>query len=299
MNSFDKTHNSFSRAVKHNWQPIAAVSVLFLTLGSCLLLPAQAFNRQDLDTVLSGKDCVRCDLSGADLVGRDLSDIILRNSNLSKADLTFSSLKNADLSGTNLSEANLVGAFLFGANLHGANLHRAVLISSYLHQADLSRSDLNGVDLSGAYLFDAKFSGANLSRANLKGTVLSGANLSETNSNNTIFKEALYDRSTVFPRGFDPKNAGLVASRSPLAIRQDPDRYNVRLAELHQLSFASVILMMRAYDGGCKDLSCLDPAIVVKERVLKLVREIYGEQSPEVVSARLSRTYGDKQILFK
>jgi|GEM_PF-621297 len=289
MKNFHRTLISFVRVVQLKWKLNATFSVVLLTLSSCLIPPAQAFNPKDMDTVLSGKDCVRCDLSGADLVGRDLKNIILRNANLSKASLNFASLKNADLSGANLGGAELGFAFLFGTRFDKANLQKAILMGSYLHRADLSKNDLSGVDLSRAYLFDTKLTEANLSGANLEGTALSGANLSKANLSNALLKEALYDQSTLFPIGFDPKTAGLVTSRPSSEELKEPDRYNAQLAELHQLSFASLALGMGAADeyayGGCKDFSCFAPAIIVSERKLKLNREVFGEQSPEVVSA--------------
>ena len=59
-----------------------------------------AFDQASLDSLLSGRQCPRCDLNYAPL----------SNANLS----------GADLSGANLTAANLSGADLSGANLSGA-----------------------------------------------------------------------------------------------------------------------------------------------------------------------------------
>lgn len=67
-----------------------------------------------------------------------------------------------------------------GADLRGADLGGA----------DLRYANLRGADLGGAYLRYANLGGANLRGANLRG--------------------AFYTASTVFPVGFDPKNAGMV-----------------------------------------------------------------------------------------
>jgi uncharacterized protein YjbI with pentapeptide repeats len=244
-------------------------SLVLLTLESLLTLPAPAFNDKDLDTVLSGKDCVGCDLSGADLFARDLSNIVLRSSNLSKAKLSFASLKNADLSGANLSGAELGWTFLFSANLSQANLQGAVLTGSYLHQANLEGANLSGADLN---------------KANLERSTVSGANFSETNLSNTLFNETLYDQSTLFPNDFDVKTAGLITSRPSPVPRGEPDRYDARLAERHQISFANMVLMMGVADTNCEESSCLDPLIMLSNRLSKLDRETLGEESLESAS---------------
>ncbi len=289
MKNFHRTLTNEAIVVKRKWRFTVTASMFLLILESLLTLPAQAFNQQELETVLSGKDCVGCDLSGADLVARDLSNIVLRNSNLSQAKLGFANLKNADLSGANLSGAELFSAFLYSANLRKANLQGAVLMDSYLHKADLGGANLSGADLSRAFLFDTNLKKTDLNKANFQGSTLSGANFSETNLSNTLFKETLYDQSTLFPNDFDVRIAGLVTSRStPIAGKPDPDRYDIRLAERHQIALAASFLMWAAADeasyGGCQDRACYDLPIALTEKLLKLDREIFGEESPEVTS---------------
>ena len=73
--------------------------------------------RKNLDTLLSTKKCVSCDLSGSDLTNSDLTGADLRKANLIDANLS-----RADLSGANLTGADLSFATLTNANLTGANL---------------------------------------------------------------------------------------------------------------------------------------------------------------------------------
>lgn len=95
-----------------------------------------AYNKSDLDRLLSKNSCPGCNLSGADLSG----------SILEYADLSGADLSNANLSNTMLVEANLANANLSGANLSGATLRGA----------DLGGAVLSGANVVGAYFLDAK-----------------------------------------------------------------------------------------------------------------------------------------------
>ena len=99
--------------------------------------------------------------------------------------------KGADLRGAGLREAWLFDANLSGADLIGANLFRA----------NLSAADLSGADLSGANL-----SMANLDKLDWLGT-----------SQPAKLTGAKYNKSTVWPKGFDPETAGavLVVTKQP------------------------------------------------------------------------------------
>ncbi len=80
--------------------------------------PANAYSPTDLQTLLSTKKCVGCDLSGADLSRKQLVN----------ADLQAANLVGANLTGTNLSGAKLGGANLTGATLDRTNLTQAVSV---------------------------------------------------------------------------------------------------------------------------------------------------------------------------
>ena len=289
MKNFDRTLAHATIVLKRKFCLTVTASMFWLTLEGVLTLSAKGFNQKNLETVLLAKDCVGCDLSGADLIGRDLSNIVLRNANLSQAKLGFANLKSTDLSGTNLSGAELFSAFLFSANLRKANLQGAILMGAYLHKANLEGANLSEADVSRAFLFDTNLKGADLKKVNFEGSVLNGANFSETNLSTTLFKETLYDQSTLFPNGFSLNNTGLVTSRpSRIPDKPDPDRHDIRLAERHQLSQAASFLMWVATDeasyGGCQDQTCYDLPMALTEKLLKLDRELFGEKSPEVTS---------------
>ncbi len=169
--------------------------------------------------LLSGANFSGINLPKTSLIGVELPEANLNGANLSKADLYFAtlsraSLYDANLSGANLSRANLSGASLFGADLSGASLERADLSGVWLmSDANLSGANLEGANLSGANLLAANLSGADLigadlSGASLLGADLSGASLFSANLNEADLREAEYDKDTIWPKGFDPEQAG-------------------------------------------------------------------------------------------
>jgi hypothetical protein len=95
------------------------------------------------------------------------------------------------------------------ANLEGVNMEDASL-----NDINLSGANLKNANLSGASLEDSNLSGANLSNANLQGaliwyTNLSGADLSGADLERAWFEEAVYDKQTRFPSGFNPETERL------------------------------------------------------------------------------------------
>ncbi|MES1021406.1 pentapeptide repeat-containing protein [Gloeocapsa sp. BRSZ] len=126
--------------------------VITTTLLATIISPAVASaNTEEIQQLLSTKDCQNCNLSGAGLVLANLS-----GANLSGANLSGANLSRANLSGANLVGANLMGASLFGANLSGTILNG---------------SDLSAADLRETYLVNASLTGAQLSGANFQGAV--------------------------------------------------------------------------------------------------------------------------------
>jgi uncharacterized protein YjbI with pentapeptide repeats len=115
-------------------------------------------------------------------------------------DLVLAYLRGVDLRGAFLSGADLFAADLAAADLRGADLGEAHLGSADLSGADLSRANLLGADLSWADLKGANLRGADLKRADLRGARLQGADLTN----------AIYDRYTLWPEGYDPDEAGAV-----------------------------------------------------------------------------------------
>ncbi len=113
-------------------------------------LPIKAEDLNDLNQLLSTKQCAECDLSGSGLVmsnltGAQLQGANLVSANLSQANLTGADLTGADLTGASLHGANLTGANLTGANLNGTDLRNAYLANTILQDVELDRAYLDGV----------------------------------------------------------------------------------------------------------------------------------------------------------
>lgn len=129
----------------------------------------------------------------------DLRNAQLKGVNLEGCDLSYADLRDADLSGANLTKCYLNEANLSGANLSGANLTGAYLIKAYLTKVNFQK----------AIVKEAYFTGSFLTRANFYKADLSGAFLNGAHLNGGIFKEASYDNTTRFDKGFDPESLGM------------------------------------------------------------------------------------------
>jgi uncharacterized protein YjbI with pentapeptide repeats len=101
--------------------------------------------------------------------------------------------------------------------LRGRSFRNATMYWAMMAGADLSGCNFEGAELRGANLRDACLIGANLCRANLSvdnlggTTSLHGANLTNAVLDGANMSGAMFDRRTVFPVGFDPSAAGMVA----------------------------------------------------------------------------------------
>ena len=188
---------------------------------------------------LSSADLSGADLSNIRLVRTDLRDANLGRANLKEIDLHQVDLRRADLSGADLSQAkleqtlydketiwpegfdyqnkgmyyigpnaNLISASLDSRDLSDSNLRGAELSKANLIESNLSQTDLSSANLSGAALSYADLSGADLGSANLSDADLIGAELSHANLDEANLEDAIYDEDTVWPEGFDPKEAG-------------------------------------------------------------------------------------------
>mgnify|MGYP005843651727 CR=1 FL=1 len=168
-------------------------ATVFLTLIS-FMLPAQAFNRSDLNRLLETGQCRRCDLRDADLERVNLSRADLRNANLEGANLSITNLSSANLQDANLKRANLRQASLRSANLEEANLERANLQNAdlrdaNLEDANLERANLQDADLRNANLEDARLRNANLRNADLRDADLDDADLRDANIAGTLLDQ--------------------------------------------------------------------------------------------------------------
>lgn len=133
----------------------------------------------------------------------DLSGLDMQHSDLKKMRLAYRRLRGADFSGSDLSDASLQGCDLRAAVFANSNLSRTVF-----YEADLREANLQGATLVGS-----DFQRARLEGADFRGTTIEDVDF-----------RATYDKSTLWPEGFDPDAAG--------AVRVDVERGDVATAEL-------------------------------------------------------------------
>ena len=124
----------------------------------------------------------------------------LANSDLSRLKLSDSNFSNSNLSGSNLSKSNFFNSDFSHSNLSGSNLSNSIFSDANLEGTVFTRSNLRGVDFSGARL-----EGANLFKANLSSAVLKNAVFKKIN-----LKQAVYNKKTKFPKGFVPRQRGMI-----------------------------------------------------------------------------------------
>lgn len=146
--------------------------------------------------------------------GARLQDIDLSKAHLYRAILSNANLARSNLRCANLIEADLREANLYKADLSHVKLNEAVLTWSILNKCDLTGANLAHANLCAVNAKKANFSLAKLYKAelcegaflgaNFRGAFLEGANLEYANMRNTI-----YDKYTIFPKGFDPEEAGM------------------------------------------------------------------------------------------
>lgn len=119
--------------------------------------------------------------------------------------------------------ANLVRARLVRANLAGAHL------GADLQGADLTEARLCGADFTGYWpllhgqdawsfsqqtLTPANMAGASLVRADLRGAIFRDGIHPDVDLREVDLEGAVYDKTTRWPKGFDPRRKGAVYARS-------------------------------------------------------------------------------------
>lgn len=199
----------------------AALAVAFLLL-------AQPLSAQ------SGQDFTDKDLSGKDMTGQNLS-----GANFTDATLKQTKFDKADLSGANFTDADLSGATFTDANLSGANLQDAIIPGAFFARANLSKANLRGTkkfSLSGV----ATLRGADLRKVDVSGSAggidfreadLRGARLTDVYSlADARIKRAKYDKTTQFPKDFNPEEAGLVLAGEAEAPEESAAQADVGVA---------------------------------------------------------------------
>jgi hypothetical protein len=152
---------------------------------------------------------VRGELSSDNFKPLQLDAVDLRLADLSHVRVPQISLAGTSLQGAILAFGDLRDAWLVEADLKAARLVQANLAGAVLRNACLENAMLTGVELMGADLRGSQFVGADLRDANLEGARLISANFTNAQLYGATFKNAVADKDTVWPKGFDPGEAGL------------------------------------------------------------------------------------------
>jgi uncharacterized protein YjbI with pentapeptide repeats len=105
-------------------------------------------------------------------------------------------LSDVDLRGADFTGADLYWTYLFRANCEGTIFRNCRLSGVVLDDANLRRADFTGAYIS----YDNLLGGSSLREADLTDDLLDGADL----------KGSRYSPRTIFPRGFDPKENGMI-----------------------------------------------------------------------------------------
>lgn len=108
-----------------------------------------------------------------------------------------------DFKGENVDYFDYRSAWLPGSNMQDASMKFVNFQSS-----NLAKVNMSAADLTGAVLYNVVFDDANLSNANLYGADLRKARLKGTDLKGANLRNAIYDKETIWPDGFDPKAAG-------------------------------------------------------------------------------------------
>ncbi len=146
------------------------------------------------------------DVPGDSLVGIDLSGQELHRARLEFADLRRARFRNANARGAFLTGSDLSEADFTGANLVGADARLARCVGARFDAGWLSGAQFNGADLR-----EASCAGARLDRVHLENARLEGADLRGVGVERAFLAGASYDRTTLWPEGFDPGALGAVA----------------------------------------------------------------------------------------
>jgi uncharacterized protein YjbI with pentapeptide repeats len=170
--------------------------------------------------------------SGAHFEGSYLADVDFSSSRLLGAHFEGATMfecrfpvemRKAHLDGAELKNC-LFGRDPYGSLLVGGTLRRASIVTSDLRHAGLDHTDcrdatlgrhmqgagLQGADLRGAKLTLVQLQDSHLQDARLQGASLRGANLTGAELNGAQLDGAFANAETVWPDGFEPRNAGVL-----------------------------------------------------------------------------------------
>lgn len=158
---------------------------------------------------------------------RKLADAVRRQKSLLEPPVmppvTIAALKAGlvdakELNGLSMPGENLSGVRLHYRQLRGCDfsngVHRqANFQGSDLRAANFSHSDLEGSEFYAADLRGADFTGAKLNHSQFQKSRLEGANFTDTSLDRSDMR-ATFDKTTVWPKDFDPTKAGAVLVES-------------------------------------------------------------------------------------
>lgn len=159
----------------------------------------------------SDRDFTKRDFHGQDLSNHNMENCVLHFVNMKETKLVGSNLRGADFGSGSLDKADFTGCDLREIKFAYASAQNAKFDKANLKGADLSKGSVQKSSFVDADLRNVKGI-QDLTGADFTGADLRGANLQDSKdySNSAIFKNAKYDRSTRWPRGYDYESSGAV-----------------------------------------------------------------------------------------
>lgn len=124
---------------------------------------------------------------------------------LPHADLSRAIIERTKMNQAHLENANLGSCYLERSDFDFAHLEKADFTFSYLIYASFEYAHMEEAIFKKAHFVDADLEGAHLEKAHLEGAIIQSADCQ-----NASFTGAYYDEHTVFPKGFDPQQQGMV-----------------------------------------------------------------------------------------
>jgi len=202
--------NLLTLDIKKRWREAERqeVTIIFSKILSRVFEPNEEYEPNELhyNVLLESESLVNQKLDSLNLWKVNLS-----NQNLSNSHFKNCTLSEATLTGANLNYCKISGGLspLYAINLDKASLRYAILAHAQMRGSSLQESDFSGANLVGAYLYasklyDSNFENAELSYTDFSYCGLHGANLNGENLHTSILKDAMFDETTIWPKGFDP-----------------------------------------------------------------------------------------------
>lgn len=154
--------------------------------------------------------------SGLNFNNLDLTSHSFDNKSLSSSIFTQTKLKNASFKNSYLHKSRFNGAFMPGVKMN-------------------NKTDCSHCNFSNAWLCNSELNGANMYKSNFI-----GANLADTDIFTVKVKKAVFDATTEFPAGFDPKDAGMVEIKKYEDLSDsDFAKMSLRYNDLSDINFSN------------------------------------------------------------